>query len=154
MIDPIELGREFFEGLMAIDKAIVEQAGEQPCGDCGGPLHRSDYPRKPREGLLAMLAEGFERRFSRQVHIAPRQQPAADGRLPDSRNDYLALGPIDFGHAAQRMGRNVFGRGQFRRGVRWCRCARKIPRLRVGLEQGQSGLAADLTRPGDRAGGR
>jgi len=64
MIDPIEFGREFFERLLAVDKAIVARAAEKPCRDCGGPLHRGDYPRKPRGGLLAVAAEVWERRFS------------------------------------------------------------------------------------------
>jgi hypothetical protein len=64
MFDPLEMRREFFEGLTAIDEAIVERAAEVPCGDCGGPLHRADYPRKPRGGLLAVAAEAFGRRFS------------------------------------------------------------------------------------------
>ncbi len=64
MIDPIELGREFFERLLAVDEAIVVRAAEKPCRECGGPLHRGDYPRKPRGGLLAVAAEVWERRFS------------------------------------------------------------------------------------------
>jgi len=64
MIDPIELGREFFERLVAVDREIVARAAEQPCRDCGGPLYRGDYPRKPRGGLLAVAAETWERRFS------------------------------------------------------------------------------------------
>jgi hypothetical protein len=64
MIDPIELGREFFERLLAVDEAIVARAAKEPCRDCGGPLHRGDYPRKPRGGLLAVAAEVWERRFS------------------------------------------------------------------------------------------
>lgn len=64
MFDPFEMRREFFEGLMAIDVAIVKRAAEEPCRDCGGPLHRGDYPRKPRGGLLAVAAEAFGRRFS------------------------------------------------------------------------------------------
>jgi hypothetical protein len=64
MFDPFELGGEFFEGLLAIDEAIVEQAAAEPCRDCGGPLHRGDYPRKPRGGELAAAAESFTRRFS------------------------------------------------------------------------------------------
>jgi hypothetical protein len=64
MFDPLEMRREFFEGLTAIDRAIVERAAEEPCRDCGGPLHRGDYPRKPRGGRLAMAAETFGRRFS------------------------------------------------------------------------------------------
>jgi hypothetical protein len=64
MFDPFELGIEFFEGLTAIDVAIVERAAEEPCRDCGGPLHRGDYPRKPRGGVLPAAAEVFGRRFS------------------------------------------------------------------------------------------
>jgi hypothetical protein len=64
MFDPLEMRREFFEGLTAIDEAIVARAAEEPCRDCGGPLHRGDYPRKPRGGLLAAAAEAFGRRFS------------------------------------------------------------------------------------------
>jgi hypothetical protein len=47
MFDPFEMGSEFFEGLMAMDEAIVAQAAAEPCRDCGGPLYRGDYPRKP-----------------------------------------------------------------------------------------------------------
>jgi hypothetical protein len=64
MIDPIELASEFFEGLTTIDTAIVARAAEEPCRDCGGPLYRGDYPRKPRGGLLAVAAEALGRRFS------------------------------------------------------------------------------------------
>ena len=38
MFDRIELGIEFFEGLTAIDRAIVERAAAEPCRDCVGPL--------------------------------------------------------------------------------------------------------------------
>jgi hypothetical protein len=64
MIDAIELASEFFEGLTAIDRQIVERAAQERCRDCDGPLYRGDYPRKPRGGLLAVLAEAFGRRFS------------------------------------------------------------------------------------------
>jgi hypothetical protein len=64
MFDPFALRGEFFEGLVAIDEAIVERAAEEPCRDCGGPLHRGDYRRKPRGGQLAVAAESFTRRFS------------------------------------------------------------------------------------------
>jgi hypothetical protein len=64
MFDPFELAREFFEGLTTIDEAIVAQAARKPCRDCDGPLHRGDYPRKPRGGHLGAFAEQFGRRFS------------------------------------------------------------------------------------------
>ena len=64
MFDEIELGREFFEELTAIDEAILAKAGNAACRFCGGPLHRGDYARKPRGGLIALAAEAFTRRFS------------------------------------------------------------------------------------------
>jgi len=64
MIGPIELGIEFLEGLVAIDRSIVDRASKKPCQDCGGPLYRGDYPRKPRGGTIAVMIEGFDRRFS------------------------------------------------------------------------------------------
>jgi len=64
MIDPMELQREFFEGLMAVDEAIVRRAAKEPCRDCGGRLHRGDYPRKPRAGGIFIVTEAFDRRFS------------------------------------------------------------------------------------------
>ncbi len=64
MFDQVELKGEFFARLMAIDEAIVQAAAEQACPECGGPLHRGDYPRKPRGGLVATGGETFDRRFS------------------------------------------------------------------------------------------
>lgn len=64
MIDPFVLRIEFFEGLVAIDEAIVARAAREPCRECGGALHRGDHPRKPRGGLLAVAGEAFSRRFN------------------------------------------------------------------------------------------
>jgi hypothetical protein len=64
MFDQIELGREFFERLMAVDEEILERAAAQACRFCDGPLHRGDFFRKPRGGLLAAAGEVFTRRFS------------------------------------------------------------------------------------------
>ena len=64
MFDDVELGSEFFEGLTAIDEAIVAEVAAGPCAECGGRLHRGDYPRKPRGGLIGGAAERFGRRFS------------------------------------------------------------------------------------------
>lgn len=64
MFDQIELAREFFEKLTEIDAAIVARAAAEACRFCGGPLHRGDYARKPRGGLMAAAAEAFCRRFS------------------------------------------------------------------------------------------
>jgi hypothetical protein len=64
MFDEFEFGREFFEELAAIDAAILARAAREACRFCGGPLHRGDYARKPRGGLVAIAAEVFTRRFS------------------------------------------------------------------------------------------
>lgn len=50
MLSAFELGIEFFEGLLAVDQVILARAAAERCRDCGGPLHRGDYPRKPRGG--------------------------------------------------------------------------------------------------------
>lgn len=64
MFDSFEMGIEFFEGLVAIDEAIVERAAREPCRYCNGPLYRGDHPRKPRGGSFAMATGAFDRRFN------------------------------------------------------------------------------------------
>jgi hypothetical protein len=64
MFEEIELGSEFFERLLAIDEAVRARVAAAGCGFCGGRLHRSDYDRKPRGGVIAAAAEAFVRRFS------------------------------------------------------------------------------------------
>jgi hypothetical protein len=64
MFDPIELGREFFERLMAVDAAITAKVVASACPRCGGPLHVGNYLRKPRGGVLGLAGEAFTLRFS------------------------------------------------------------------------------------------
>jgi hypothetical protein len=64
MFDPFERRRAFFYGLRALDEAIVKRTAKEQCRDCCGPLHRGDYPRMPRGGVMPIEAEGFDRRFS------------------------------------------------------------------------------------------
>jgi hypothetical protein len=64
MFDQIALGREFFERLRAVDEAIVEKVAAGRCRFCRGPMHRSDYPRKPRGGFVGEAIEGHHRRLS------------------------------------------------------------------------------------------
>jgi hypothetical protein len=64
MFEDIELGDEFFRALTAIDTAITAGVASAGCPFCGGRLHRGDYERKPRGGLVAVAAEAFRRRFS------------------------------------------------------------------------------------------
>jgi hypothetical protein len=64
MFGEIVLGREFFERLKEIDEAILAEAAKERCPHCGGPLHRGDYPRKPRFGRIVVEGVDFDRRFS------------------------------------------------------------------------------------------
>jgi hypothetical protein len=63
MFDEIELGREFFAALVLADEGILEQVAACGCA-CGGPLHRADFPRKPRGGLIAATGAEYVMRFS------------------------------------------------------------------------------------------
>jgi hypothetical protein len=64
MFDQVFLGREFFEMLERQDEAIAERVAAAGCPVCAGPLHRGDYDRKPRGGLIARAGEAFVKRFS------------------------------------------------------------------------------------------
>lgn len=64
MFNDIGLPREFFEALAQIDEKIVVQVAAGRCLVCGGPLHRSDFARKPRGALMAAAGEAFVTRFS------------------------------------------------------------------------------------------
>ena len=64
MFNDIELQREFFEALAQIDQKIVDQAAAGRCPLCDGPLHRSDFARKPRGARMAAAGEAFLTRFS------------------------------------------------------------------------------------------
>jgi hypothetical protein len=52
-----------FSGL---DEAVMQRVAAEGCQLCDGPLHRSDYNRKPRGALIAPAGEeeAFVRRFS------------------------------------------------------------------------------------------
>ena len=58
------LAEEFFGGLVDVDGAIARRVAALGCPHCGGPLHRGDYDRKRRGGLIAGAGESFTRRFS------------------------------------------------------------------------------------------
>lgn len=58
------LGREFFAALVAIDDELAAAVAVAGCQRCGGALHRGDYERKPRWGLLGVGLEGVGRRRS------------------------------------------------------------------------------------------
>lgn len=52
----------FHLGLVEFDESLARDACKAGC-ECGGTLHHSNYPRKPR-GLSAALAELYEQRLS------------------------------------------------------------------------------------------
>jgi hypothetical protein len=64
MFDQIEFRREFFARLTEIDEKIAAAVAAGRCPVCGGPLHRGDYPRKPRGALFAAEGEECVTRFS------------------------------------------------------------------------------------------
>jgi hypothetical protein len=64
MVHEVRLAREFFSLLEQEDGRIAEQVAAAGCPSCGGPLHRSDYERKPRGALFAPGCESSVERFS------------------------------------------------------------------------------------------
>ena len=64
MLSNLRIGDKFFQWLVKIDEETSRRVAAGGCQFCGGALHRGDYPRKPREGLLAAVGEVFSRRIS------------------------------------------------------------------------------------------
>lgn len=64
MLHEVCVDAAFFKALMDLDEKIALLVSAEGCPFCNGPLHRSDYPRKPRGGLLASAGEEFLRRCS------------------------------------------------------------------------------------------
>jgi hypothetical protein len=64
MVDDLDFESEFFELLTGVDRAVTQRVAAAGCRQCDGPLHRSDYPRKPRGALIAPAGEGCVSRFS------------------------------------------------------------------------------------------
>jgi hypothetical protein len=64
MVEQFTFEREFFALLEQEDARIAQQVAAEGCAECGGPLHRSDYERKPRGALFAAGAEESVRRLS------------------------------------------------------------------------------------------
>lgn len=58
------LGRDFFLSLVELDEQIARQVVEAGCPWCGGPLHRSDFDRKPRGDLFVEMGVELIRRLS------------------------------------------------------------------------------------------
>jgi hypothetical protein len=67
MVHQLRFGREFFAALTEIDEKIMLAVAAGRCPVCKGPLHRSDYGRKPRGALLALAVE--VRFLGRRVYL-------------------------------------------------------------------------------------
>ena len=63
MSHEFEADASFLHFLVVIDGRIAEQVRDEGCVHCKGPLHRGDYPRKPR-GLPQAVEVAFSRRHS------------------------------------------------------------------------------------------
>jgi hypothetical protein len=59
-----KLSGELFAKLAELDEKIAREVARAGCPRCGGPLHRSDYERKPRGGSIAAAGEAFRLRHS------------------------------------------------------------------------------------------
>lgn len=64
MLHDVDLGEKFFGLLVKLDEELVDRVAAGRCPACKGPLHRSDYARKPRGGLIARAGAAFSERFS------------------------------------------------------------------------------------------
>lgn len=58
-----EVGVKFLEQFVVADLRISREMRDSGCPECGGPLHRADYPRKSR-GLPEAMEEAFSLRYS------------------------------------------------------------------------------------------
>jgi hypothetical protein len=47
-----------------LDEGMARRVAAGGCPRCEGPLHRSNFDRKPRGGVSAVAGEAFKRRFS------------------------------------------------------------------------------------------
>jgi len=64
MVEDLDFRREFFLLLVRLDESVTQRVAAAGCRWCEGPLHRSDFDRKPRGALIAPAGEEFMRRFS------------------------------------------------------------------------------------------
>jgi hypothetical protein len=90
------LDEEFFAKVLEFDQRVAAAVAERRCSHCGGPLHRSNYRRKPRGGLIAEAGEAFAVRLSlccgregcrKRVHHAAIGRTATDVFRQNCRRD-------------------------------------------------------------------
>lgn len=64
MLNDLVMKREAFAELLEFDASIARAVAAEGCPHCGGPLHQSNYDRKPRGGAIAGAGESFTLRHS------------------------------------------------------------------------------------------
>jgi hypothetical protein len=64
MLHDLRLGGELFARLLEMDCKIARWVARLGCQYCAGPLHQSNYRRKPRGARTAEAAEAFVLRYS------------------------------------------------------------------------------------------
>lgn len=82
---------KFFQLLLRIDKELAAETHAGRC-ECGGVLHRADYPRKPRACLKEVRAD-FESRFSFCCADCRKRKTSPSVRFL-GRRVYLALAVV------------------------------------------------------------
>jgi hypothetical protein len=125
MVGDLDLGREFFLLLVRLDEGVMRRVAAAGCPRCEGPLHRSDYDRKPRGALIVPAGEEFVRRFS----LCCGREGCRKRATPPSvrflgRRVYLGAAVIVgsiVALALRSAGRSIGGRGcrHGRRGAGW-----------------------------------
>jgi hypothetical protein len=79
----------FFRFLTRIDEEFAAATRLQSCRACGGPLHVSNYPRKPR-GCPATVREAYSQRLSFTCGWCDRRATSPSVRFA-GRRVYLAV---------------------------------------------------------------
>ena len=64
MLHDLRLGGELFARLLEMDCKIARWVASLGCQYCAGPLHQSNYRRKPRGAKIAETSEAFVLRYS------------------------------------------------------------------------------------------
>jgi hypothetical protein len=82
---------KFFSILLLIDRELADQRQAQGC-QCGGVLHRADYPRKPR-GCPSDARADYESRFSFCCSRCRKRSTAMSVRFL-GRRVYLSLAVV------------------------------------------------------------
>ena len=108
-----ECDAKFLKALAEIDAEHAEQVHRSGCAECGGPLDRADYPRKPR-GELGEAGSDYERRCSFCCRVDGCRKRATPASLRFfGRKVYIAVLVIVASVRARSM--SLTGRGSPRR---------------------------------------